>query len=153
MAPPSPPAEPSGPPRDPRAGWARLLKSLSPFSANTVHERAGFEGYAEGVLTLLVRSDRDRGWVRDQLRAVDFSLYFAGFRNLDVRIATEGGATGRERREAGDEKRRTEAQAQAEASPLVRQLLEAFGGKLEAVEPAAQVVRDIFGGIEEVSDE
>ena len=120
-----------------------MLESLSAYARTTVAESAAFLGYDGGLLTLTVRNEHARLRVREQLRNVDFTQFFLGFRNIEIRLG-ESGTTGRELRAADDDRRRIEAQAAAESSPLLKQLKELFGATLESVEPAPAPVRDSF---------
>lgn len=140
---PGPVALKPAPQADPRRAWVAVIESLTPFSRSTVADQAAFSGYDAGLLTLTVRNEHARSRVREQLRNVDFSAFFIGFRNLDVRLGGAG-TTGREHRAVEDERRRTTAQVHAEASSLVKQLQEMFAATLISVEPAAAPARDTF---------
>lgn len=110
------------------------MASLSPFARTTVSDMAGVEGYEEGILRLVVRTDPARTRVRDALGPVDFSAFLAGFRNVQVRVGQEG-RIGREARADELAQRRVDARKAAEEHPQVRRLLAVFGARIDAVEP------------------
>lgn len=118
-----------------------------------MQDTAGFQGYADGVVTLVVRTDFGRTRVYDALRAAELGRWFPGFRRLDLRVDGAAGQTGREARAEAESKRREDARRAAEASPGVLRLIAAFHGRLERVDPAGGVTRDMAGGIEEDRDD
>lgn len=132
MAPPPAPA----PPPTPEEAWAATLEALDPFTRVTVGDNAAFVAFERGVLKLAVRQELWRGKVRDHLRALDLGALFPGFRNVEVVLEGQAGQTGREARSEAEEKRRVEARAAAERSATLKRVLAAFGGQVEAVEPA-----------------
>lgn len=141
-------AEPAPPPVDPRTlppsqAWRLALASLSPLSRVLVEDNAAFQRYADGKLVLAARSERLAGQVRERVREAEFGRCLAGFRNVEV-LVDEGGRTGNEARAAGDEKRRAQARAAAEASPLVKQLCAAFGATLDTVEVLSEAPPELI---------
>ncbi len=141
-------AEPAPPPVDPRTlppsqAWRHALASLSPLSRVLVEDNAAFQRYADGKLVLAARSERLAGQVRERVREAEFGRCLAGFRNVEV-LVDEGGRTGNEARAAGDEKRRAQARAAAEASPLVKQLCAAFGATLDTVEVLSEAPPELI---------
>jgi hypothetical protein len=121
--------------------WRRALASLSSFNRTAVEDNAGLESYEGGTVRVVVRSERQRGIVREKLKEVDFSAFFQAFQRLDVSVS-QGGRVGRELRAEADDKRREDARRAAEASPVLKRLIDTFGARIEAVEPLGKPPAD-----------
>ncbi len=116
-------------------------------------DNAAFLGYEDGAVRLVARSDFNRTRVWDALKPIDFSEHFAGFRRLDLTVDDASGRTGRESHHLADTARREAARHAAEAAPAVRRVLEAFGGKLERIEPSGVAPRELIPGEPDSPDE
>lgn len=115
-------------------------------------EQAAYGGFADGTLTLVVRQERNRAIVREQLLDVDFVSVLPGFRRLEIRVGDEG-KTGREARTEADERRAAAAREAVASSPLVQRLVALLGGRVEHVEASTLDGGDRMSSTEEGNDD
>jgi hypothetical protein len=121
----------------PASAWREALATLSPLNRTLVEDHAAFVRFKDGILVLAARSERLAGQIRERVREADFATHLPGFRNVEV-VCDDVGRTGNEARAVGDERRRAEARAAAEASPALARVRAAFGAVLESVEPLSE---------------
>jgi hypothetical protein len=134
------------------AGWRRLLESLGEFQRSEVDQGATVLSFGSGLLVVGVRTDFRRNAIEDVLRDVDFTLFFEGFRRLEIRVTDEG-QTGRERRDEATQRAQATAVEQVDASPAVSRLKKRFDAVVAEVVATPPPARDTWAPSEEESDE
>jgi hypothetical protein len=117
--------------------WRAALSGLTVLNRTLVEDHAAFVRFTDGILVLAARSERLAGQVRERVREADFASHLPGFRNVEV-VCDDAGRTGNEARALGDERRRAQARAAAEASPALARVRAAFDAVLESVEPLSE---------------
>lgn len=108
-------------------------------SGRPLLQDAAFLSFQDGVLTLAVRSERNKRMVEGSAADVEFALWFPGFRQLSIRVEATG-QTGIERQQQQNSERRQLARQAARDSAAVKTFAELMGATLEveAVEPPPQ---------------
>ncbi len=137
----------------PLARYRAMLEELTPILRATLADNAAFLAFADGRLSIAVRSVLSQRRVQDVLREIELGRYFAGFRSVEVKVDAEAGRTGSERRSAAEEQRRADALAASESSALLRRLVSALDATVESVLPVGEAPRDMNMPDLELEDE